>query len=726
MPNQDSMFVDFTDGVEDGGIEKTYNDQIVIDGEVIPVNIPNQVSVNQDVLFDGADMDLQEFTPEQEAEILARADSFLDGEYDNNYYVVDVDGVPGLADVKEPAVPQDKVDSQSEQDIDLTDIEEAVNEIEAEEVTEDVKAEVKANPFMRKFANLVVRLYNKMQDMGLIEQQPVKEQVKSQQVVSKEKIEELSADTPDIPKAQEIFATQPQQEQDVAQPVQSPSVGDVRNNSVNQRQHEANALQTAIKQFMNKAISRFLDTSDYSVDDMSSIVDKNMPEGLMQNELNKYLSSDLKTESIKDMIGGEHNSLSEYVEKTKANTSFIFDGQNGKSLSDLTNDKTESDRLKDTADLWNKMGDIFADASNGKVSQAEMAKLSIYLQQSGIDLRKASVGLPGGAESMDAAKTFDSRGIWLDLAADDQLMMSRKGYNMNVTGEFLAHMGKLTACAANGELDADKLRNISDMLHSRSDMLNAAASLSPMERHNMCREMGDWGAPDKYNRQNVQNYMAQYSQREAVNSRSAEAQTTSQVKVADGLYAVDTANADKDMAKDDKQSRVSNSSDYGRKAQVKIKSPKRGRPKKSQMKSFMDQFDKGGNASYDLKQQVKQVASKRANPNFSTFHLYDSYNQGGYNAGKQKTKAAPVTEQSEFESSGSLDFIKFDDAPSQEPTRGVKPDLFADAPSKSKSHRSSGNRGKSRDNGRRAPSGRRMPNVPDTPSADVELLTFDV
>ena len=547
MPNQDSMFVDFTDGVEYDGIEKTYNDQIVIDGEVIPVNIPNQVSVNQDVLFDGADMDLQEFTPEQEAEILARADSFLDGEYDNNYYVVDVDGVPGLADVKEPAVPQDKVDSQPEQDIDLTDIEEAVNEIEAEEVTEDVKAEVKANPFMRKFANLVVRLYNKMQDMGLIEQQPVKEQVKSQQVVSKEKIEELSADTPDIPKAQEIFATQPQQEQDVAQPVQSPSVGDVRNNSVNQRQHEANALQTAIKQFMNKAISRFLDTSDYSVDDMSSMVDKNMPEGLMQNELNKYLSSDLKTESIKDMIGGEHNSLSEYVEKTKANTSFIFDGQNGKSLSDLTNDKTESDRLKDTADLWNKMGDIFADASNGKVSQAEMAKLSIYLQQSGIDLRKASVGLPGGAESMDAAKTFDSRGIWLDLAADDQLMMSRKGYNMNVTGEFLAHMGKLTACAANGELDADKLRNISDMLHSRSDMLNAAASLSPMERHNMCREMGDWGAPDKYNRQNVQNYMAQYSQREAVNSRSAEAQTTSQVKVADGVYAVDTAKADKDI-----------------------------------------------------------------------------------------------------------------------------------------------------------------------------------
>ena len=403
MPNQDSMFVDFTDVVKDDGIEKTYNDQIVIDGEVIPVNIPNQVSVNQDVLFDGADMDLQEFTPEQEAEILTRADSFLDGEYDDNYYVVDVDGVPGLADVKEPAVPQDKVDSQSEQDIDLTDIEEAVDEIEAEEVTEDVKAEVKANPFMRKFANLVVRLYNKMQDMGLIEQQPVKEQVKSQQVVSKEKIEELSADTPDIPKAQEIFATQPQQEQDVAQPVQSPSVGDVRNNSVNQRQHEANALQTAIKQFMNKAISRFLDTSDYSVDDMSSMVDKNMPEGLMQNELNKYLSSDLKTESIKDMIGGEHNSLSEYVEKTKANTSFIFDGQNGKSLSDLTNDKTESDRLKDTADLWNKMGDIFADASNGKVSQAEMAKLSIYLQQSGIDLRKASVGLPGGAESMDAS-----------------------------------------------------------------------------------------------------------------------------------------------------------------------------------------------------------------------------------------------------------------------------------------------------------------------------------
>ena len=87
MPNQDSMFVDFTDVVKDDGIEKTYNDQIVIDGEVIPVNIPNQVSVNQDVLFDGADMDLQEFTPEQEAEILTRADSFLDGEYDDNYYV---------------------------------------------------------------------------------------------------------------------------------------------------------------------------------------------------------------------------------------------------------------------------------------------------------------------------------------------------------------------------------------------------------------------------------------------------------------------------------------------------------------------------------------------------------------------------------------------------------------------------------------------------------------
>lgn len=703
MPNQDSMFVDFTDVVEDGAID--YNDQIVIDGDVIPVNVSSQVSVNQDVLFDGADMDLEEFTPEQEAEILARADSFLDGAYDDDYFV-DEDVVPESADVKAPAVSQNKIGSQPEQDIDLTDIEEAVNEIEAEKVTEDVKAEAKANPFMRKFANLVVRLYNKMQDMGLIEQQQVKqakEQVKSQQVVSKEKIEELSADTPDIPKAQEIFATQPQQEQSAVQFVQSPSVSDVRNNSVNQRQDEANVLQTAVKQFMNKAISRFLDTSDYSVEDISNIVDNNMPEGSMQNELNEYLSSDLKVESIKDMIGGEHNSLSEYVAKTKANTGFIFDGQNGKSLSDLTNDKTESDRLKDTADLWNKMGDIFADASNGKISQAEMTKLSICLQQSGMDLRKASVGLPGGAESMDAAKTFDSRGIWLDLAADDQLMMSRKGYNMNVTGEFLAHMGKLTACAANGELDADKLRNISDMLHSRSDMLNAAASLSPMERHNMCREMGDWGAPDKYNRQNVQNYMAQYSQREAVNSRSAEAQTTSQVKVADELYASDTL-------KGDKQSRVSSSSNHSRKAHSKTKSTKSGRPKKSQMKSFMDQFEKGGNTSYDLK---KQVASRRASKNATTsssFHLYDSYNQGGYNSGKQKTNEDPLTAQPNFVSSGSVDFIKFDDTPSQEQKRN---------------HRSSADRGKSSDNGRRTASSRRVPDVPET-SSDVELLTFDV
>ena len=470
---------------------------------------------------------------------------------------------------------------------------------------------------------------------------------------------------------------------------------------------------------MNKAISRFLNTSDYSVEDISNIVDKNMPEDSVQNALNKYLSSDLKVESIKNMIGGEHNSLSEYVEKTRANTSFIFDGQNGKSLSDLTSDKTESDRLKDTADLWNKMGDIFADASNGKVSQAEMTKLSICLQQSGIDLRKASVGLPGGAESMDAAKTFDSRGIWLDLAADDQLMMSRKGYNMNVTGEFLAHMGKLTACAANGELDSDKLRNISDMLHSRSDMLNAAASLSPMERHNMCREMGDWGAPDKYNRQSVQNYMTQYAQREAVNSRSVEAQTTSQVKVADGLYASDTA-------RDDKQSRVSSSSNYGRKSQSKTKSAKIGRPKKSQMKSFMDQFDKGSNASYDLKQQVKQVASRRANSKSSRFHLYDSYNQGGYNSGKQKTNEGSLTAQPNFVSADSVDFIKFDDTPSQEQKRGVKPELFTDAQSKSKSHRPSENQSKSSDNGRRTSSGRRMPNVPDTLSADVELLTFDV
>jgi hypothetical protein len=319
---------------------------------------------------------------------------------------------------------------------------------------------------------------------------------------------------------------------------------------------------------------------------------------------------------------------------------------------------------------------------------------------------------------MDAAKTFDSRGIWLDLAADDQLMMSRKGYNMNVTGEFLAHMGKLTACVANGELDSDKLRNISDMLHSRSDMLNAAASLSPMERHNMCREMGDWGEPDKYNRQSVQNYMAQYTQREAANSRSAEAQTTSQVKVADGLYASDTLKADK-------QNSVSSSSNHSRKAHSKTKSTKSGRPKKSQMKSFMDQFEKGGNTSYDLK---KQVASRRASRNATTsssFHLYDSYNQGGYNSGKQKTNAVPVTEQSEFESSGSVDFIKFDDIASQEQKRGVKPELFADAPNKSKSHRSSANRGKLSDNGRRTSRGRRVPDVPGKES-DVELLTFDV
>ena len=112
MPNQDSMFVDFTDVVEDGAID--YNDQIVIDGDVIPVNVSSQASVNQDVLFDGADMDLEEFTPEQEAEILARADSFLDGAYDDDYFV-DEDVVPESADVKAPAVSQNKIGSQPEQ-----------------------------------------------------------------------------------------------------------------------------------------------------------------------------------------------------------------------------------------------------------------------------------------------------------------------------------------------------------------------------------------------------------------------------------------------------------------------------------------------------------------------------------------------------------------------------------------------------------------------------------
>ena len=144
------------------------------------------------------------------------------------------------------------------------------------------------------------------------------------------------------------------------------------------------------------------------------------------------------------------------------------------------------------------------------------------------------------------------------------------------------------------------------------------------------------------------------------------------------------------------------------------------------MKSFMDQFDKGSNASYDLKQQVKQVASRRANSKSSRFHLYDSYNQGGYNSGKQKTNEGSLTTQPNFVSADSVDFIKFDDTPSQEQKRGVKPELFTDAQSKSKSHRPSENQSKSSDNGRRTSSGRRMPNVPDTLSADVELLTFDV
>lgn len=457
------------------------------------------------------DMEIEELSDEDVQRILAESDKF------------------DVFAVEDSSEWQNQEPSENQEENAFADLDDAIEQIEAEEVTPETKEAAKANPLMRKLADLVSRLYTKMQDMGLIEKEQERQQTEqATKATAREQMARQSkqVNAPTTPDLRQIVngenpgADVTSHDADTIgkdtlrkdtvrnitgrqQNERFPMNG-IRDNAVSAREQESRetwSTKDITRQMMTRIVNHLLDTSDYTITNPMLNVDRNYAPSIRES-MKAYLSSGIKNQAMQDVIG-DKNMLAQYSLNTVQNESFVSDTV---SMDTLRADSNENARLHDTAALWNRLGDVFQDAADGKVSHEELAKLSIRLQAEGVHLREKSVGLPGGASDVHEATNFDSRGIWLDLAVDDQLMLSRKGYNMDKTGEFLAHMGKMTAFMADGSMTPDQMKNIANMMHSRAEVLEQVADMDPMERYTMCREMGEWGAPDKYSRENVLRY----------------------------------------------------------------------------------------------------------------------------------------------------------------------------------------------------------------------------
>lgn len=629
------------------------------------------------------DMEIEELSDEDVQRILAESDKF------------------DVFAVEDSSEWQNQEPYENPEENAFADLDDAIEQIEAEEVTPETKEVAKANPLMRKLAELVSRLYTKMQDMGLIEKEQERQQTEqaakatAREQMARQPKQVNAPTTPDL--RQIVNGENPGA--DVTSPVadairniaggqqneKSPMNG-IRDNAVSAREQESRetlSTKDITRQMMTRIVNHLLDTSDYKITNPMLNVDRNYAPAIREG-MKAYLSSGIKNQAMQDVIG-DKNMLAQYSLNTVQNESFVSDTV---SMDTLRADSNENARLHDTAALWNRLGDVFQDAADGKVSHEELAKLSIRLQAEGVHLREKSVGLPGGASDIQEATNFDSRGIWLDLAVDDQLMLSRKGYNMDKTGEFLAHMGKMTAFMADGSMTPDQMKNIANMMHSRAEVLEQAADMDPMERYTMCREMGDWGAPDKYSRENVLRYTNTKARQNEVDVivNEQDEQTARKSVEQSGAERDDNSasQSNEQPVMVDAQGEeipVATNVGTGSKTQGKTGTPKGTRKKgkahkKNLHKTAEEKLDammkgderkgKSGEKRYDLGKSVKKYSDR----NQSRYRgqrgtLYDGY---GMQAGAVEKKQSDLTAQA-VTAADEVDLIDFEAKPVKSETK---------------------------------------------------------
>ena len=626
------------------------------------------------------DMEIEELSDEDVQRILAESDKF------------------DVFAVEDSSEWQNQEPSENQEENAFADLDDAIEQIEAEEVTPETKEAAKANPLMRKLAELVSRLYTKMQDMGLIEKEQERQQIEqaakatAREQMARQPKQVNAPTTPDL--RQIVNGENPGA--DVTSPVadairniaggqqneKSPMNG-IRDNAVSAREQESRetwSTKDITRQMMTRIVNHLLDTSDYTITNPMLNVDRNYAPAIRE-DMKAYLSSGIKNQAMQDVIG-DKNMLAQYSLNTVQNESFVSDTV---SMDTLRADSNENARLHDTAALWNRLGDVFQDAADGKVSHEELAKLSIRLQAEGVHLREKSVGLPGGASDIQEATNFDSRGIWLDLAVDDQLMLSRKGYNMDKTGEFLAHMGKMTAFMADGSMTPDQMKNIANMMHSRAEVLEQAADMDPMERYTMCREMGDWGAPDKYSRENVLRYtntkarqnevdvivneQDEQTARKSVEQSGAERDDNSVSQSNEQPVMVDAQGEEIPIATNSKTQGKTGMPKGTRKRGKAARKKNLHRTAEEKLDAMMkgdERKGKSGEKRYDLGKSVKKYSDR----NQSRYRgqrgtLYDGY---GMQAGAVEKKQSDLTAQT-VTAADEVDLIDFETTPVKPETK---------------------------------------------------------
>ena len=626
------------------------------------------------------DMEIEELSDEDVQRILAESDKF------------------DVFAVEDSSEWQNQEPYENPEENAFADLDDAIEQIEAEEVTPETKEAAKANPLMRKLAELVSRLYTKMQDMGLIEKEQERQQIEqatkatAREQMARQPKQVNAPTTPDL--RQIVNGENPGA--DVTSPVadairniaggqqneKSPMNG-IRDNAVSAREQESRetlSTKDITRQMMTRIVNHLLDTSDYKITNPMLNVDRNYAPAIREG-MKAYLSSGIKNQAMQDVIG-DKNMLAQYSLNTVQNESFVSDTV---SMDTLRADSNENARLHDTAALWNRLGDVFQDAADGKVSHEELAKLSIRLQAEGVHLREKSVGLPGGASDIQEATNFDSRGIWLDLAVDDQLMLSRKGYNMDKTGEFLAHMGKMTAFMADGSMTPDQMKNIANMMHSRAEVLEQAADMDPMERYTMCREMGDWGAPDKYSRENVLRYtntkarqnevdvivneQDEQTARKSVEQSGAERDDNSVSQSNEQPVMVDAQGEEIPIATNSKTQGKTGMPKGTRKRGKAARKKNLHRTAEEKLDAMMkgdERKGKSGEKRYDLGKSVKKYSDR----NQSRYRgqrgtLYDGY---GMQAGAVEKKQSDLTAQT-VTAADEVDLIDFETTPVKPETK---------------------------------------------------------
>ena len=256
---------------------------------------------------------------------------------------------------------------------------------------------------------------------------------------------------------------------------------------------------------------------------------------------------------------------------------------------------------------------------------------------------------------------------------------------MDKTGEFLAHMGKMTAFMADGSMTPDQMKNIANMMHSRAEVLEQAADMDPMERYTMCREMGDWGAPDKYSRENVLRYtntkarqnevdvivneQDEQTARKSVEQSGAERDDNSVSQSNEQPVMVDAQGEEIPIATNSKTQGKTGMPKGTRKRGKAARKKNLHRTAEEKLDAMMkgdERKGKSGEKRYDLGKSVKKYSDR----NQSRYRgqrgtLYDGY---GMQAGAVEKKQSDLTAQT-VTAADEVDLIDFEAKPVKSETK---------------------------------------------------------